>query len=116
MSAEARLAELGFQLPPAPQACGCLSTRFHDRQYLLHIGPFAGQADGSLITGCVGQGCRSGSGFQAAQQAGLTLLSTLQIALGQPGPESNELSNFWGWSIAPPILRSNRQSSTAAAS
>ena len=82
MNAEARLAELGFQLPPAPQALGVYQPALTIGNLCYTSGHLPVKPDGSLITGCVGRDVDQESGFEAAQQAGLTLLSTLKVHLG----------------------------------
>ncbi len=82
MNAEARLAELGFQLPPAPQALGVYQPALTIGKLCYTSGHLPVKLDGSLITGCVGRDVDQEFGFEAAQQAGLTLLSTLKMHLG----------------------------------
>jgi enamine deaminase RidA (YjgF/YER057c/UK114 family) len=82
MSADVRLAELGFQLPPAPQAVGVYQPALTVGNICYTSGHLPIQPDGSLLTGCVGNDVDQEAGFQAAHQAGLTMLATLQSYLG----------------------------------
>ena len=82
MGADDRLAELGFQLPPAPEAVGVYQPAVRVGNICYTSGHLPINPDGSLITGCVGKDVDQEVGFQAAQQAGLTILSTLKSQLG----------------------------------
>lgn len=82
MSAEARLTELGIQLPPAPKQMGVykLLVRTGNLAYLSGHGPFLD--DGSLMTGRLGQDLGLEEGQKVARQVGLNLLATLRSELG----------------------------------
>ena len=82
MSAEARLAELGLELPPAPKPVGVYKPALivGDMCYLSGHGPL--RNDGTLIQGRVGDDLDEQAGYQAAQQTGLAMLATLQSHLG----------------------------------
>ena len=82
MSAEAKLAELKLELPPAPQAVGLyrLAVEAGGLLYLSGHGPR--RADGSLIKGRVGADLDVPAGYQAARQTGLTMLATLRTHCG----------------------------------
>lgn len=82
MSADARLAELGLELPPAPKPVGVYKPALivGDMCYLSGHGPL--KPDGTLIQGRVGADLDQQAGYQAARQTGLALLATLQSHLG----------------------------------
>jgi enamine deaminase RidA (YjgF/YER057c/UK114 family) len=82
MSAEQRLQELGFELPPAPKAVGVYLPALTVGTLCYTSGHLPMKPDGSLFTGCVGKDVDQQIGFDAAQQAGLTLLATLREHLG----------------------------------
>ena len=82
MGAEANLAGLNSELPPAPKPMGVYKpiVVVGKMAYLSGHGPL--KSDGSLITGRVGDDLDQQAGYQAAQQTGLALLATLQAHLG----------------------------------
>ena len=82
MSAEARVAELRLELPPAPKPGGVYHPVLivGDLVYVSGHGPVC--ADGTMITGKVGDGMTEGDAYRAARQVGLTMLSTLRRELG----------------------------------
>jgi enamine deaminase RidA (YjgF/YER057c/UK114 family) len=82
MSADARLAELKLQLPPAPKPAGVYSpvVRVGKMLYVSGHGPLL--PDGSMITGKVGADLTEEEGKKAARQVGLTILATLKAQLG----------------------------------
>ena len=82
MSADQRLKELGFQLPPAPSAVGIYKPALTIGNMCYTSGHLPVTTDGSLLTGCVGKDVDQQAGYEAAKQAGLTMLSTLQTYLG----------------------------------
>ena len=82
MGADDRLKELGFELPPAPDAVGVYQPALTIGSICYTSGHLPVNTDGSLITGCVGNDVDQELGFQAAQQAGLTILATLKSHLG----------------------------------
>ncbi len=79
---EQRLAELGLELPPAPNPVGSYVTfvRTGNLGYTSGHGP--GRADGSNITGKVGADLTIEEGTEAARVVGLNLLATLRSQLG----------------------------------
>ena len=82
MSAEARITELGLELPPPPQPAGSYVEAVEHRR-LIHLaghGPI--RADGSIITGKVGVDLSVEEGYEAARVTGLGLLSTLRETVG----------------------------------
>ena len=82
MSADARLAELGLELPPAPKPVGVYKPALivGNMCYLSGHGPL--QSDRTLITGRVGADMDQEAGYAAARQTGLALLATLKSQLG----------------------------------
>jgi enamine deaminase RidA (YjgF/YER057c/UK114 family) len=82
MSAQARLAELGIELPPAPKPVGVYKpiVVVGSMAYLSGHGPL--RADKTLIVGRVGDDMDMQAGYDAARVTGLALLATLQSHLG----------------------------------
>ncbi len=82
MSAEARLAQLNIQLPPAPKPGGVYKpvVIVDSMCYVSGHGPL--KSDGTLIIGRVGDTLTQAEGYQAARQTGLALLATLRAQLG----------------------------------
>ena len=82
MSAEARLVELGIELPPAPPPGGVYKplVEVNGLAYLSGHGPYLG--DGKYITGRLGDDMDVGAGQNAARQTGLALLRTISDSLG----------------------------------
>ncbi len=82
MSHEARFADLGLQLPPAPKPVGLYKpiVVVGDLAHLSGHGPLL--PDGTLLVGCVGKEVDQQAGYEAARQTGLAILATLRAALG----------------------------------
>lgn len=82
MSADAKLAELGLELPPAPKPAGVYSPLIQTGNliYLSGHGPL--KSDGTLISGKVGSDLSEEEGKAAAKQTGLALLATINDQLG----------------------------------
>ena len=82
MSADAKLAELGHELPPAPEPKGVYRPLVivDDLAYTAGHLPIA--ADGSLVTGRIGENLGKAAGYEAAKLTGLAILSTLRKELG----------------------------------
>ena len=82
MGAEARLAELKLELPPAPKPVATYVTalRHGDLLYVSGHGPY--RSDGSLIIGRLGDDMDIAGGQAAAKQTGLAILATLRAHLG----------------------------------
>jgi len=82
MSADAKIQELGLELPPAPPPMGVYKPIVLDGNlaYLSGHGPV--QSDGTLMNGRVGDDLDLEAGYQSARQVGLTLLATLRANLG----------------------------------
>src|SRR5438093_4213046 len=82
MGAEARLAELKLELPPAPKPVATYVTavRHGDLLYVSGHGPL--ESDGTMITGRLGDTMDVAGGQAAARQTGLAILATVQAHLG----------------------------------
>jgi len=82
MSAEARVADLKLDFPPAPKPGGIYHpvVIVGNLAYVSGHGPM--RSDGTMITGKVGATMSEGDAFLAARQVGLTMLSTLRRELG----------------------------------
>ncbi|MCA9099633.1 MAG: RidA family protein [Pirellulales bacterium] len=82
MSAEARLTELGLELPPAPAPAGVYKPLVitGNLAYVSGHGPL--NPDGSMMTGRVGSEVDQQAGYDAARQTGLAILATLKAELG----------------------------------
>ncbi len=82
MSADEKMVELGLELPPAPAPMGVYKPIVITGKlaYLSGHGPV--KADGTLMTGRVGDDLDLEAGAQSARQVGLTMLATLQASLG----------------------------------
>lgn len=79
---ESRLAALGLVLPPPPPPGGVYQPIVVAGTLVFVSGHGPVRADGTLITGRVGAGLSLADGRQAAEQVGLTILSTLRKQLG----------------------------------
>jgi enamine deaminase RidA (YjgF/YER057c/UK114 family) len=82
MSAEARIAELKLELPPAPKPVAVYKSMVvaANLAYVSGHGPL--KADKSMITGRVGADLDVAAGKAAARQVGLAILATLHANLG----------------------------------
>ena len=82
MSAEARLQELGIELPTAPKPMGVYKPIVISggMAYLSGHGPLL--PTGKLITGRLGLDMDVEAGYEAARVTGMGMLSTLQGYLG----------------------------------
>lgn len=82
MGADARLAELKLELPPAPKPVATYVTAVKqgDLLYVSGHGPLL--PDGTLITGRLGAGMEIAGGQAAARQTGLAILATVRSHLG----------------------------------
>jgi enamine deaminase RidA (YjgF/YER057c/UK114 family) len=82
MGAEARLAELKLELPPAPKPVATYVTalRHGDLLYVSGHGPL--RSDGTMITGRLGDNLDVAEGQAAARQTGLAVLATMKTNLG----------------------------------
>lgn len=82
MGAEARVAELKLELPPAPKPVATYVTavRQGDLLYVSGHGPL--RSDGTMYTGKVGDTVDIQGGQVAARQTGLAILATVRSHLG----------------------------------
>jgi len=82
MGADARLAELKLELPPAPKPVATYVTalRHGDLLYVSGHGPL--RSDGTMIVGRLGDDLDVTAGQAAARQTGLAILATLRSHLG----------------------------------
>jgi enamine deaminase RidA (YjgF/YER057c/UK114 family) len=82
MSAEARLAELGIELPTPMSPAGSYvpAVRTGSLLYTSGMGPV--RADGSVVTGKVGAAVDLAGGVEAARLTGLQLLAAIRGELG----------------------------------
>ncbi len=81
-NAEAKLAALGLELPPAPKVMGVYKPLVivGNLAYASGHGPL--KSDGTLMLGKVGADVDQQFGYDAAKQTGLALLATLKATLG----------------------------------
>jgi len=82
MSADKRLEELGYELPPAPKAVGVYRPAMNVGKLCYTSGHVPLKSDGTMIQGCVGRDADEQAGYEAARQVGLTILATLKQHLG----------------------------------
>ena len=81
-SPEENFAALGLTLPPAPKPLGVYKPGLQVDHFYYVSGHGPVLNDGSLIVGRVGDAMDMEEGKLAAQQVGLTILSTLKSQLG----------------------------------
>jgi enamine deaminase RidA (YjgF/YER057c/UK114 family) len=81
-SPEERFAHLGLTLPPAPKPLGVYKPFLIDGKYLYVSGHGPVRNDKSLIIGRIGQDIDPEEGKKAAEQVGLTILSTIKTHVG----------------------------------
>lgn len=82
MTAEARVAELKLELPPAPKPGGIYHPVLIVGNLAIVSGHGPVRADGTMMTGKVGEAVSEADAHRAARQVGLTMLSTLRRELG----------------------------------
>jgi len=82
MSIDARIKELGLELPPAPKPGGVYKPVVvtGNIAYVSGHGPLT--PDGSMLSGKVGAEVDLEGGQRSARQTGLAMLATLQAQLG----------------------------------
>lgn len=81
-SAEERFNNLGLFLPPAPAPMGVYKPCLIDGKYLYLSGHGPVQGNKNLMVGRIGRDIDMEEGKLAAQQVGLTMLSTIKANLG----------------------------------
>jgi enamine deaminase RidA (YjgF/YER057c/UK114 family) len=82
MSADAKLAELGIELPPAPKPAGVYNPLVQTGNLIFVSGHGPLKSDGTMITGKVGSDLSEAEGKAAARQTGLALVATIKSQLG----------------------------------
>jgi enamine deaminase RidA (YjgF/YER057c/UK114 family) len=82
MGAEARLAELKLELPPAPKPVATYLTAVRHGDLLSVSGHGPLRSDGTMISGKLGADLDLKAGNAAARQTGLAILSTVRANLG----------------------------------
>ena len=82
INADEQFEKLGLNLPPAPAPKGVYKPCLIDGKYLYLSGHGPVRDDGSLIIGRIGREMDMEAGKLAAQQVGLTMLSTIRSNLG----------------------------------
>jgi enamine deaminase RidA (YjgF/YER057c/UK114 family) len=82
MSAEENFSNTGLMLPPPPKPMGVYKPVLVVDRYIYVSGHGPVLNDGSLIIGKVGETIDKDAGKMAAQQVGLTILSSLRNNLG----------------------------------
>lgn len=82
MSADARIAELNLELPPAPKPAGVYkpAVQVGNMLYVSGHGPL--KSDGTMIAGKVGADMDEQAAYAAARQVGLAILATTRAHLG----------------------------------
>ena len=81
-NADEQFEKLGLTLPPAPAPVGVYKPYLIDGKYLYLSGHGPVQNDKSLMIGRIGRDITEEEGKLAAQQVGLTMLSTIKTNLG----------------------------------
>lgn len=81
-NAEEQFEKTGLVLPPAPAPLGVYKPYLIDGKYLYLSGHGPVQNDKSLIIGRIGKDMDMEAGKLAAQQVGLTMLSTIKTHVG----------------------------------
>lgn len=79
---ETRLKELGIELPPPLKPVGVYRPILTVDHFIYLSGHAPAKADGSLITGRLGDDLDMEAGKAAARQVGLTMLATIRDYLG----------------------------------
>ena len=82
MTAEARLTELGIDLPKAPRPMASYVTCARSGKLVFTAGHGPVRPDGTVVTGKVGADLDVDAGREAARLTALGLLSTLRAELG----------------------------------
>ena len=77
-----RITTLGLKLPPPPPPAGLYKPVLVIDNFLYVSGQGPMQSDGTLMTGRVGEDLNLGQGKLAAEQVGLTMLSTILTHFG----------------------------------
>ena len=79
---EARLAELGYTLPPPPEPIGNYLSACRSGNVMWMSGVGSRRADGSRISGKLGADLSVEQGYEAARWCALNLLARMKVELG----------------------------------
>lgn len=79
---DARIKELGLELPPVPRPAGVYKPCVVSCKFLYVSGQGPLKSDGTLIKGRVGDDLDLEAGKMAARQVGLTMLATIKAHFG----------------------------------
>ncbi len=79
---EAKLAQLGFQLPAPPDPIGNYLSATRSGNIMWMAGVGSRRTDGSRITGKLGAGLSVEEGYEAARWCALNLLARMKAELG----------------------------------
>lgn len=79
---EARLTEMGYELPPPPPPVGNYLPAARSGNIMWMAGVGSGRPDGSRITGKLGDELTVEQGYEAARWCALNLLSRMKAELG----------------------------------
>jgi len=82
MDAEARLKELGIELPPPPKPAGSYTTAVACGDLLFLSGTTCYVGDGLMYKGKVGQSVTLDQAYAAARETALNLLAVVKAELG----------------------------------
>ncbi|MCC6162490.1 MAG: RidA family protein [Acidobacteria bacterium] len=82
MTPEQRFAALGLELPPAPRPMGVYKPGLIEGPYLYVSGHGTMRADGTMITGRVGEALDADAAKLAARQVGLSIIATIRATVG----------------------------------
>ncbi len=82
MTPSQRITSLGLVLPPAPPPAGLYKPVLVVGEFLYVSGQGPMKSDGTYITGRVGDDLNLGQAKLAAEQVGLTMLSTIKTHFG----------------------------------
>lgn len=82
MGAEARLKELGIELPSAPKPIGNYVPGVQSGNLLFMSGIGPRRSDGGSITGKLGAGMSVDEGYAAARAVGLNMLANIRFVIG----------------------------------
>ncbi len=80
---DARIKELGLELPPVPKPAGVYKPVVVSCKFLYVSGHGPLKSDGTLIKGRVGADLDLEAGKQAARQVGLSMLATIKAHYGE---------------------------------
>jgi len=82
MSADAKFAELGLELPSAPKPAGVYKPLVVTGSYCYVSGHGPLLTDNTMLSGRVGSEVDQQAGYEAARQTGLAILATLKASFG----------------------------------